>query len=80
MLIRPLLNSCRSHVDCAMISGVRGKAIVTPVQSSSRSLCSAASVSERIESCFSSPVVIASKPSASAWRTRSAMPPSHASP
>ena len=49
-----------------MTYGLRGKAMVTLVAISICSVCSAASVSARIELCFSSPVVMPSKPAASA--------------
>ena len=58
-----------SQADCARIIGVRGKAIVTLEQISTRSVCSAAIAICRIESCLVSGVTIASKPRASASRT-----------
>ena len=78
--MRPLLNSWRSHAVCAMTYGLRGKAMVTLVAISICSVCSAASVSARIELCFNSPVAMPSKPAASARCTCSLMSPSQTSP
>jgi len=79
MLMRPFENSWRSQAVWAITIGERGNAIVI-VESSTCSVCSAASVSESTELCLSSPVEITSKPAASASRTRAGTAPSHVSP
>ena len=63
-----------------MIIGVRGKAIVTEEEISTRSVCSAAIIIWKSELCLVSGTTMESKPRASSALTCSAMPPSHPPP
>ena len=77
---RPLLSCWMSHACMASTMGTRGKAMVTEVAISSRSVAFAASVAASIESCAVSATLAKSKPSSSARLAPSAFPPGQRTP